>query len=186
MKVLVLDKEVFDLLLSIWKIDSSNVENFWNIKFISILSSNRSERSYFKTKAENVRILRFDNVRKGEPNAITKEQAFEIHDFLWWSRIKTDMVIIHCNSGLARSKAVAQYIASRFPNPLELGIIPVPQLYANMDVLCALDNMFCADMYYTLDAWYFEGEFKEANWIYVGGKSKEEENNTENFMRIVN
>lgn len=121
MKVRVLSKNGFDALLARMRLSESEAIRDNSKAFISILSSDIPDSSYFKNEAANVIKLTFDDVTDTELEWKAKSgqdvskfilfdrlQAKKIVDFLEVNKT-AETLYIHCTAGVSRSGAVGVF-----------------------------------------------------------------------------
>lgn len=120
MKVKVLDKMSFDIIMQRTGITNETVEQQSDTFFISINDTQGTDEvPYFQNK-KNVKVLFFDDVEKdiddpkyGFIKAFTQEQAKEIVDFLEEQHGK-QKCFLHCAAGVSRSGAVGTFVNDFF------------------------------------------------------------------------
>lgn len=127
MKVLVLNKQVFEDSVSKYGLTNDNVSEDKIHCFICVFDSvprNENDIPYFN-ETSNVKILRFDDVEedssipllgtneKYQAKSFTSEQADELLKFLDNNRDK-EKCIVHCSAGFSRSGAIGLFINDYF------------------------------------------------------------------------
>lgn len=101
-------------------IDDSNVEEYSDYAFISIVNSDEVDRRYFKDIHRNVLNLTFDDVTETENlsrigkgltelKLFTSYDARKIIDFLNINAFNSNTLFIHCAAGTSRSGAVGVF-----------------------------------------------------------------------------
>lgn len=122
MKISVLSKRDFELLMRDNQIDDETVESYKNVFFISINDAESSPYhcpSVFKHDHENVKVLYFDDVESENETFLTdgvkltpfsKDMAEDLYRFISRNVAKSQCVI-HCSAGISRSGAVATVVA---------------------------------------------------------------------------
>ena len=113
-------------------VDDSNVENFKNSAFISIIGtpdvlkyylSEEDTQHYFKSNHDNVLNVEFDDVDQDiifnghKAYALTDSQAKEIVEFIEHNLGKD--IFIHCRAGVSRSAALLNYIIRAYNGDYE-------------------------------------------------------------------
>lgn len=112
MKISVLNKTIFNSVMRYYNITDDNVEE-QSAYFISI--NYVGDNSWFKSNHKNVHVTHFnDTMSDTEPDAITKEQAIELIEFIKSIPSTTNQILIHCSAGISRSGAVGSVIADYF------------------------------------------------------------------------
>ena len=121
MKVRVLSKNLFDMVMQNNSINDGNVEKWNKHFFISIVDTDQfsvSREPFFKSDHENLLNLAFDDCEHdGQPSptqpsgtkAFSEEQAAKLFSFIKKHRDKEEC-IVHCMAGISRSGAVGAFI----------------------------------------------------------------------------
>ena len=121
MRVHILNKKEFDVLMANNKITDKNVEKMDSIFFISIVDTDVfsvSREPYFKEDHANVMTLKFDDVEHDmmasptqayDTRAFTEGQAKKLYEFIKTHREK-ETCIVHCMAGISRSGAVGTFV----------------------------------------------------------------------------
>ena len=118
MRVYVLSKREFEIIMKDNKIDDSNVEKRDSVMFISIVDTQNREGPYFQENHDNVINFRFDDVEHDDEvsptqeentKAFSKEQAEQLFKFIKKNKEK-ETCIVHCMAGISRSAAVGVFV----------------------------------------------------------------------------
>lgn len=127
----VLSQEAFDDKMVELGLDDSNVENYPNSLFVSIIGTKDSldeylheegTKHYFQASHTNVINLDFDDVDEDTEykgvnfKAMSASQSDKLAKFLDDNISHDDdmEIYIHCRAGISRSRAVAEYIARHY------------------------------------------------------------------------
>ena len=131
-------------------IDDSNVEDFENDAFISIIGTTDDSydmvgRHHFMENHKNVLNLEFDDVEKDIEvggysfKAITDEQAEAIVKFIIDNKGKD--FYVHCLAGISRSGAVGTFIFDFFKDD-DTKFVSRPKIRPNIEVLSKLKKNY--------------------------------------------
>jgi predicted protein tyrosine phosphatase len=156
MVVKVLSKLAFDSMIKNKGVSNSNVEEYKNTFFISIINTGntkRIEEQPILKDAENVKVMCFDDVIEdidipiiGQSTSInalamTYLQAEELVSFIMKHKDKKSC-IVHCSAGISRSGAVGTFINDIYGIKHEEFIKNNPYIQSNMHVYLLLKKAY--------------------------------------------
>lgn len=155
MVVKVLSKLAFDAMIKNKGISNSNVEEYKNTFFISIIntSTKKIEEQPILKDAENVKVLYFDDTlvdydvpiigeqRSVKALAMTYLQAEELVSFIVKHKDKKSC-IVHCSAGISRSGAVGTFINDIYGVKYDEFIKNNPYIQANVHVYSLLKKAY--------------------------------------------
>lgn len=121
MQINVVNKKIFDRIMTDHTITDDNVEENINTFFISITDTDKFSKSrepYFKSDHDNVLNLSFDDCTEdGQPSptqpdgikSFNIKQAAILYNFIK-ANLDKKQCIVHCMAGISRSGAVGAFI----------------------------------------------------------------------------
>lgn len=151
MEVFILSKHRFEDVLKDKGISNSNVEDYKDLIFISILNTDDvgDNIGYLENK-ENVLVLNFDDVEvdlnwEDDGNyygakAFTEDQAKQILEFINKHK-EAKKCLVHCSAGISRSGAVGTFINDYFKNDYFQFKTRNPYIHPNGLVLRTLKSL---------------------------------------------
>lgn len=122
MKIRVLSKNHFDMILPKMELSEENAIRDKSKAFISILNSDTPNSSYFRNEARNILKLVFDDITREELDRLKKRGDRQVENLILFNKEHADKIIefletnkdietlfVHCSAGVSRSGAVGTF-----------------------------------------------------------------------------
>jgi len=148
MRVIVLSKMEFNILMVNNNITDDNVEKRDSVMFISINDSNA--HSHFDKNHDNVIALYFDDIdkegevspiNKGECKVFDDEMAENLYQFIKRNKDK-ETCVVHCEAGISRSGSVGLFVNDYTQSDSERFKRDNPYISPNQRVFRMLKNQW--------------------------------------------